>query len=120
MVLVLCRSVELTVDVVWASSAGGDAMSSGSSTTNTRLSGLCVVVARVSAYRGRRWWRRRGSSREVVRVLWLNVLQGLVRLGVDGLVELRAGALDGLRAEDVGVGVLVGNVVLCGDAGVAA
>lgn len=53
----------------------------------------------------------------------MNVLQGLVRLGGDGLVKLRAGALDGLSAEDVGVGVLVRrwrNVVLCGDAGMAA
>lgn len=49
-----------------------------------------------------------------------------MRLGVDGLVELSAGALHGLlllllTAKDVGVGVLlVGHVVLCGDAGVAA
>jgi hypothetical protein len=50
------------------------------------------------------------------------VLQWLVWLCgcVDGLVELRAGALDGLlAAEDVRVGVLdsVGDVVLRGGAG---
>lgn len=57
------------------------------------------------------------------------MLQWLVRLCVDSLVELCAGALDGLlllllagAAEDVRVGVLhaVGDVVLRGHAGMPA
>ena len=57
------------------------------------------------------------------------MLQWLVRLCVDSLVELCAGALDGLlllllagAAEDVRVGILdvVGHVVLRGHAGMSA
>lgn len=76
---------------------------------------MSVVVGGVSSDRRRR--RRPGG--QVVGVLRLHVLQRLVRLAINGRVELRAGTLDRLLlAEDVRVRVVrVGDVVLGGGAG---